>query len=461
LKITDSRPTEYESLRDWLDEAVSRRGTALIGLSGPGGIGKSYLLNSALEQHRLSDEGYCRINVDGRDRAILGDFIKVIDLLFAPVRLENIESAHDYFPRTRQLIRKYRALEKAVEKGLQQDKTLSPGIRECVTVLLKSGAWVNRVSSKTREWIDFDKIAKSADPEMLEKSWAVVDSVQRSIQGSSPSALPGPIQDLIGATYGRRLRTDLFGLLAEEYVADLHAALSGYRRRDILRLTHPRIPDRHALLLILDDFEVLGKVVAEFVVANLLPALNNAAFPTIAIVVGRDDMQDAHIGFQHHHAGKIIGSQRLQKLPRDVATRMFIEAGYTAVEAARKTEETEGYPFLVATLCESKERTVTFYRRFFDRTTRWMSEQEKAWVIPLAYLDRITEESIAVMLPDTNAKQVMAWFTTEASIRDPEASWFVISPFIRNMLLEYNLRLVGESRHAELQKQAGAFGCSR
>jgi len=72
--------------------------------------------------------------------------------------------------------------------------------------------------------------------------------------------------------------------------------------------------------------------------------------------------------------------------------------------------ESQGYPFLVTFLCEAKGGSVSFYQQFYERTTRWMTPTEKSWVLPLCYLDRITEASIQTMLPDVPAFAVMAWF---------------------------------------------------
>ena len=64
------------------------------------------------------------------------------------------------------------------------------------------------------------------------------------------TALPGPLSDLFGMTYMARVQSDLHGVTADALVADLSAALSGYRRQDFWRLTHRPIVGLDRLLLV-------------------------------------------------------------------------------------------------------------------------------------------------------------------------------------------------------------------
>ena len=122
---------------------------------------------------------------------------------------------------------------------------------------------------------------------------------------------------------------------------------------------------------------------------------------------------------------------------------MFVEAGYAEEELGKLMEESLGYPFLVNLLCEAKGGSVSFYQQFYERTTRWMGPTEKEWVLPLCYLDKITEGSVAVMLPSAAPSSVLNWFKHEASLRDPSAEWYVIAPYIRRTLIECQRKEIG------------------
>jgi hypothetical protein len=114
------------------------------------------------------------------------------------------------------------------------------------------------------------------------------------------------------------------------------------------------------------------------------------------------------------------------------------------------------YPFLVKLLCEAKGGSVSFYQQFFERTTRWMGPIEKEWVLPLCYLDRITHGSIEQMLPNVTPSSVMEWFQKEASLRDPNAEWFVVAPYVRRTLLEFHKKEIGTRKSKEMTARGKA-----
>jgi len=264
------------------------------------------------------------------------------------------------------------------------------------------------------------------------------------------SGLPGPLKDILRITYRERIKTDLYRLSADEWKADLCAILKGYQFRDLLRLTHSRIKGLHRLLLVLDDFEILGRTIIEFVTTALVPVLEQANFHSTLIILGRDSLSDAHVAFQHHLSHLVREKIRLERLPDSVAQQMFREAGHPEADLPTLLSESQGYPFLVTLLCEAMGGSVSFYQQFYERTTRWMAPTEKSWVLPLCYLDRITEASVSAMLPDSPATAVIEWFKHEASLRDPNAQWYVIAPYIRRTLKEYHLKELGMKKFNEL-----------
>jgi hypothetical protein len=151
-----------------------------------------------------------------------------------------------------------------------------------------------------------------------------------------------------------------------------------------------------------------------------------------------------------HLAPFIKGKIRLEKFDEKVTRKMFLEAKHPKKDIPALLKESLGYPFLVQLLCEAKGGTVSFYQQFYERTTRWMAPTEKSWVLPLCYLDQVTEESVAKMLPDYSPETVMEWFKHEASIRDPQGKCYAVAPYIRRTLLEYNRLTIGKKSHEEL-----------
>jgi hypothetical protein len=73
---------------------------------------------------------------------------------------------------------------------------------------------------------------------VLDEAWDAV----RALPGLRDStALWGPIRDLLGITRRNRVKRDLYAFTAAELRTDLSAALAGYERRDLSRLTQAPI----------------------------------------------------------------------------------------------------------------------------------------------------------------------------------------------------------------------------
>ncbi len=455
MSIKTTRPGEFGRVLDWFESPATPGRIDIFGLSGFGGIGKSYLLRHALDQVRPEEKGFLRITVDGSDSKILGQFMPIYDRQFAPKSVGKGSSAADYFPRARKLAQKYAELERQIEGKIDKADG-ARGLKDAANWLLRGGALLNRTIPKSREYLDFDTLRKEGLEDHFQSA---VDLVTELAEPANRRWVPGPVKDLVGFSYSDRMRTDLFGLAADEWVGDVSAILTGYRKEDRLKITHAPVAGLERLLLIIDDFEILGKSIADFLVEALIPLLANADFHSTIIVLGRDDLFDSHIGFQHHLSHHVRDRIRLGVLPEEVAAGLFLDAGYGKHELEKLISESMCYPFLVSLLCEAKGGSVSFYKRFYDRTTRWMGETERGWVLPLCYLDRVTESTVALMLPDAPAGAVVDWFGEEASLRDSGAEWYVVAPYIRRTLLEYNERKIGPQKHkamVEAGKRASA-----
>ncbi len=446
MGIETSRPGEFGSVMAWFDAPAAAGRVDIFGLSGFGGIGKSFLLRNVIEQVRPETRGYLRITIDGADSKLLGQFMPIYERQFAPRALSPGRSNMDYFPRVRKLASRYTNLERSVENRLEQ-ASASQEVKALGSWLLRTGALMNRAIPMSKDVLDVEAVRRMGAEEHLNSA---IDLVSELTEPVHHRWIPGPVKDLVGISYESRIRTDLYGLAADEWTGDLSALLTGYREEDRLRITHAPVPGLQRLLLVVDDFEILGKSIADFLTEALIPKLGTCDFHSTIIILGRDDLFDAHIAFQHHHSHLIRERIRLGLLPEDIARGMFRAAGYREEQLGTLIAESMGYPFLVSLLCEAKGGSVSFYDQFYKRTTRWLGETERGWVLPLCYLDKVTHSSIAAMLPDAPAAAVFDWFSQEASLRDPSAKWYVVAPYIRRTLLEYNERRIGTGRHAAL-----------
>ena len=82
-----------------------------------------------------------------------------------------------------------------------------------------------------------------------------------------------------------------------------------------------------------------------------------------------------------------------------------------------------------------------------------MTPAQKAWLLPLCFLDEIDEESVAVMLPEDDPARVLEWFKGEASVRSPSASHWEVLPILRSRLCAY-CRVDSPRRFRELEGRA-------
>jgi hypothetical protein len=445
MDIHSSRPNEFKTVTNWIDSEARPGQVDIYGISGYGGIGKSYLLGQVLSHINPTSKGYLHITVDGSDPSILGDFMALYDRRFAPRIVPNGNPNNDYFPHVRDLARQHAAFAKTVETAVKSSSS-PEDVKKAAGWILRGGSVLNKCIPKTKEYLDFDYLQKEGVDNRVNEAIELLISLNAI---AKTSALPGRIKDILGVTYQERIKTDLYRLSADEWMADLCAILNHYQGFDFFRLTHSPINGLDRLLLVLDDFEILGKTIIDFVTNALIPALKQANFHSTIIIIGRDSLSDAHVAFQHHLSNLVREKIRLEKFPDTVALQMFREAGHPEEDLPNLLEESQGYPFLVTLLCEAKSGSVSFFQQFFERTTRWMAPTEKSWVLPLCYLDRITEASVSAMIPDSPAAAVIEWFKHEASLRDPNAQWYVIAPYIRRTLKEYHLKELGTAKYNE------------
>ena len=157
MRIGETRGLEFTSLTNWLDTARSREGVSIVGISGPGGIGKSYLLNEVLRLNPANKFGFCDIRVDGSDRSIVGNFMKLLNGGFAPQKLPGGALKNDYFPQVRKLYRAHTELLQSVGKEID-DKSLPEQLKTAVDYLLRVGAILNRAIPASSEFVDAEAV---------------------------------------------------------------------------------------------------------------------------------------------------------------------------------------------------------------------------------------------------------------------------------------------------------------
>jgi hypothetical protein len=435
------------------------KGLQICGISGPGGVGKSYLLRHVEAALDLTALGWLKLVVDGSNEQSRGDFFGLLDGQLAKVSLPPpAVTANDYFPQLRRVASIHRALVQDVAAELQAaaGHKAPDAVKGAAIALLKAGQRLNKTMPVTAKYMDLRRVNLVNDDVAgtLDEAWELVQKLD-ALRDST--ALPGPLRDAFGMTYKSRVRTDLYNITADAMITDLSAALSGYQKKDWWRLTHRPIAGLDRLLLVIDDFEALAPTLEDFLVGALIPKLAEAPFPTLLIILCRDDLEAMSPAWGQHCRKYIKEQIRLAPFSRADAYELLASAGVPEARRSDMFELTQGFPFLLGLLIdglgEDGASSALFLRKFFDRTTRWMSTEERDWLTRVCYLDAVNLDSLKLLFPDTDVEKVQSWFEREASIRDPAATQFQVRPLIREKVLRYQ-ELRAPSRHQELRALA-------
>jgi hypothetical protein len=470
---TINRQTEVTRLSEVL--ANPGPGLSVCAISGPGGVGKTYLLAHVLAGLDLAAAGYVQGSVDASNPQTRGDFFGILEALFRPGLPEPADPRRDYFPRLREVAALHRRLTEAARAELTRQGA-PERLKQGVTALLRAGHALNRTLPRAREFLEVaarnlpvagavasvagaaaldlsGRLSEADARAALDEAWAALEGLQSL---ASSTALPGPVRDLLGVTRRNRVRRELFRVTAEALLTDLSAALGGTRGKQRLQLTQGAIPGARRLLLVLDDYELLAPLLGDFLIGALVPELARARFDTVLVIVCRDDLEATHVGWAQHGKRFLREQIRLAAFDEPTALRLLADAGVAEGRRQALYEATQGYPFLLSLVIEEaaiEADSALFLRRFFDRTTRWMSPAEQAWFERVCYLERIDEDTLARVFPGEDVRPIQDWFEREPSIRDPTASFFRVRPLIRDKVLRY-LEVRSPSRHRERERQA-------
>jgi len=104
----------------------STAGLQIVSISGTGGVGKTFLLDAALEEIRTVVKEALTIRVDASNEHLLKEFTLIVDQMLAPTELgPPAKAKHDYFPASRSLFRRQLQLIGMVESEITNNKEMS------------------------------------------------------------------------------------------------------------------------------------------------------------------------------------------------------------------------------------------------------------------------------------------------------------------------------------------------
>jgi hypothetical protein len=427
-------------------------------IEGAGGIGKTALLNHVLRKVNLDALKYLCLRTDGgcgsRDATPFG----LVGRLIEDARpLPPPDTAPGgYFSQARSVLRAVADVrnECAAEfdRIVPADQETQGEFRRALDAVMAFGEAINSLAPGTKRYFDCS-----------EKSRQRIEGAVRKMESLRPTLrwVGGIFPDWFGVGLRNAVKANALNVVADALLTDLSAILAGYQRKDVFKPLPGKQRGIDRLLLVIDDYESLGQPLGEFLVNYLLRALGNARFRTVALILGRDQLQNTHPGWDQHLATMLLPPIHLTPLSRGEMDQLAGLYGVTsAQEKERVWADTLGYPYYVQLWVEEMRaggRTAVMLKRFHERVTRWMTEQQQRWLEVALFLERVDKETLSWYFDDCEqVDQVYRWFESEGSVRDTQAPVFKVKEYLRTRLLDY-LRVKDPAKYRRLEQTQRAI----
>lgn len=435
-------------------EACANGGSlSILSIEGPGGIGKTSFFDHVRDGTDLEARNYLvlRIGGSGDTRHSVHGAIKSLTLQ-AQSRHLPAKPPGAYFPHLTEALTVFEALLREAKDELGRLESRGSAtvdtVMSVIDVAVGLGKPLNAMLPKTAEYLDFKKLGSHRED---------IDRALKTLTALKPGE-PGFLAKL-GLDDALMLRNALtqtpLSVFAQRLVQDLRAVLVGYESNSFFKPSMAKVEKVDRLLLVIDDYEAVKGPLERFLVDHLFPQLKTAAFETTAVIIGRDRLLDtASNDWDRQLGGALLDPISLNALSRDeLAELARLNDVHEEAEHARAWRDTEGFPFFVQLWLEEAQsggRSAMLLKRAYERTTRWMSDDERRWLAHALVLDDVNIRTFrSVLKDDDEARRAFAWFEGEASVRDPHGRTFKVREYLRSRLLDY-LSLSDPDLHEQL-----------
>lgn len=453
------RDGPISQLKNLLENENQKQKLIIQSIEGPGGIGKSALLQHALEVADIAQKKYLVLRISGNEILSKNTFAAVNKMIAgATSRRSLAKPVSSYFTRVAEISATNDKLRAEIHSEIANIKEEKPDldiVLRLLDIASSLGQSINEISPKTKEYFDGGQLKKHLPniESFYKKSKVLLKE--------NPSLLE---KIGIGSLSSQRnaLRENALSPLGDALYNDLSAILSGYESSETFKASQPKLKEIDRLLLIVDDYETTKDELGEFLTGNFLNQLKEASFETVAIILGRDDILNTHPAWDQHFSNSLARSIKLAPLTREEMDELVdMHREVSKSEKDRAWSDTLGYPFLVhlwVAEAENGGRSATSLMRFHQRTTRWMNENQKRWLDHAIFMPQINKENFQTVLSskDEGAK-AWAWFEHEGSVRDTKSEVFKVNEYLRSRLEEY-LRITDPESHKRIQSTAMKVG---
>lgn len=432
------RVGHVESLRNLLLTDRPKNELVVQSIEGPGGIGKSTLLDYSLSRMDLSPQNFLILRLNGGD-LVHGGVFPAIEKMVGSAKSSSNDGlpVAKYFVNTNKILKVYGKLKvELIGEIIKNENADAALLNTILDGAFSTGKALNDVLSFTKKYINFYGFEERRAS--IEQAFLALKALGKE--------LPGVLQRLgvfdEELNIKNSLKENALKTLSDAFFSDLKAILVGVERQNLLKPGKRKILGVDRLLLIIDDYEKTQREIGEFLVSYLLDQLKRADFDSTLIVLGRDDIRNTHVGWDQHFSGNLLRAIRLNPLNREEMDLLVDSMGnFSEEEKDRAWDDTSGYPFLVnlwADEAENGGRTATSLKRFYDRTTRWMSEEEKKWLGYAIYMEDVNLSKFQYALKnEEEGQRAWKWFESEGSVRDTRSIKFKVNQYLRSRLIEY------------------------
>lgn len=433
---------------------VTRAGDRLTiqSIYGAGGIGKSWLFKHAESGVDLKNQNYISMRIDGN--SLSSDTVEkavtsLIDSAKTNAPLDN--TPRYYFPAVQRVIKQIEVIRRELAAEAAESKQGdNSDFQKLLSFAFSTGESIQDIFPGTRNKININEFKKLFD------SLEEIIPTMKSLQIESPFFF-----ERLGVGGSRSLRNSIkenaCAELARAFMSDISAILSGYQRKDKLKATQSKLEGVDKLLLIIDDFEKLQNSIGTFLTSHLLPGLSSADFKSVVFILGRDQLEATDPSWDQHLGKFLMPQIALTPLSQSETYNLIeLHIGDRLEEKERAWRDTQGYPFYLQLWIEEQTsggRSAIMLQRFHDRTTRWMTKQQKEWLQQIIFMSEINIRTLKRFFSNEEAEEVFQWFKNEGSIRDTTGTTFCVREYLRSRLLDY-LRITNPDRFDQLERQA-------
>ncbi|MEN9314298.1 MAG: ATPase domain, partial [Pseudomonadota bacterium] len=342
------RSQQSESLRRVLLGQTRGDGRLTIqSIEGPGGIGKTTLLDHVRSGTPLTDRRYLRLSLRGQGSGLTSAF-QAVQSLVKSASIDGVADASlpSRFPEVHRVSAAFDRLVRDGIDTLQRDPDLA-GIDPKVLLRLFDAAVafgkpLNQTIKVTRDYLDFDEIARHR--EKLERGLGTLAPFLAEAPRWIDRIRPGGTFVLRNA-----LRTNALEPLAVALEQDLRTILDARAPlSDILKPRQSGHGKVERLLLEIDDYESTSASIGRLLVDHLLPKLARAPFDTLVVMLGRDQLVNTDPGWAQHFGRNLCEPIVLDTLTRPEVDELCAFQGIeSAADRERVWNDTRGYPLQV------------------------------------------------------------------------------------------------------------------